>query len=1031
EMRGWAMRQKKKQEQAHARIEGMKALEAANAEALLPDRLRLHEVIVALWNEDDAFSRETLLDIIRRVPLKWGPWRALKRIFKEAEERGDWEIFGALGARFDAAYALGGAYQAEISRKTLGYLVRRAWRGLRRRAETLPGSYADAAVELLRFYGDDTRWVSTWVYNHVVFHDTKKYTRRQFKIDRRFQNLLQYRAYAELWRRTPRPLFTLLERASADQTRSFAIAALKADFRATLREVEPTWVGRLIGVRSSAVDDFVVWLLANVPRFEQGAFRDLGLHAPVLALLDSPSNEARVYAASYARTHARDLPLDELIRLANNTNDEVRKLSRDLLGDRDPRKDVGLEGWGRLLGTTHGHELAAAALRKHFGARELTPEWLKERLLSPSNQVFSLGAELLGRVHTPKALGAAYFRDLLDDARLTPQAARFALDALSRFPDSEIGMDFLKRALVHPQCTSTVAAWVEEERIKAKELGAEYLKALAFKPTWESDAWVIELKNSGRAWARELTFSERLSTLALKLLSDVRRFSPSELGFDWLMQLAGRSEKSYADFAVEYMIKAFLPADFAPRQEEPAPVAAPKAAKAAIDLKGQSFLFTGKLATMQRGEATKKVTGANGKNASGINAKLDYLVIGDDGSPLYGAGRKGSKQLDAEKLVSAGAPIKIISETAFLQMLAGEQRTFSGDTVNAGSTRLWTLATEPGPADAPLRVFALRYLRRHHPDISLALTDRPVDPGAEVPAEFLSFERVKPLFFDAREPLRALALELSRWELGRWKPSIEGIVELCESPYPEVREFLSKALTADAAKEHARYRVDPQTLTADAVYSFCESLDAETRALGMKLIQSNPRLAIPEELFRLTESPDRQVRAFVIKTIWSLYRDKGLTLSWKPAPKLESTVGKKPEAAKKGAVVAEKKVEGPPLRPEGRPASDAALRDFVRRILFTVSPGRLPKASAEATRARKAEKLRPLPARKAKLGLIEVIRDLAIEEAGFAAIVRPLFAEFMASRGESEHAACLVALTRIDKAHPALLNAAPRTKDAA
>ncbi len=105
---------------------------------------------------------------------------------------------------------------------------------------------------------------------------------------------------------------------------------------------------------------------------------------------------------------------------------------------------------------------------------------------------------------------------------------------------------------------------------------------------------------------------------------------------------------------------------------------------------------------------------------------------------------------------------------------------------------------------------------------------------------------------------------------------------LCESPYPEVRELLSKALTADAAREHVRYRIDPQTLTADAVYSFCESLDGETRALGMKLIQNNPRLAIPEELFRLTESPDRQVRAFVIKTIWSLYRDKGITLQWKP-----------------------------------------------------------------------------------------------------------------------------------------------------
>jgi len=70
----------------------------------------------------------------------------------------------------------------------------------------------------------------------------------------------------------------------------------------------------------------------------------------------------------------------------------------------------------------------------------------------------------------------------------------------------------------------------------------------------------------------------------------------------------------------------------------------------------------------------------------------------------------------------------------------------------------------------------------------------------------------------------------------RWKPSIEAVVELCEAPYAEVRDFLAKALTVGEEKEHARYRMPPEALTADAVYRFCESLDAETRALGMRLI---------------------------------------------------------------------------------------------------------------------------------------------------------------------------------------------------
>ena len=31
--------------------------------------------------------------------------------------------------------------------------------------------------------------------------------------------------------------------------------------------------------------------------------------------------------------------------------------------------------------------------------------------------------------------------------------------------------------------------------------------------------------------------------------------------------------------------------------------------------------------------------------SSGVTAKVHYVVIGDEGSPLYGQGKKGSKQL--------------------------------------------------------------------------------------------------------------------------------------------------------------------------------------------------------------------------------------------------------------------------------------------------------------------------------------------------------------------------------------------------
>src|SRR5688572_31569291 len=110
------------QARARYRIDTMRALEAPGAEVPLPPRLQLHSLLVDLWRKGGAYERAALLDVIRKVPLCWGPWRGLKQIFKEAEARGDSEILGALAARFDAAYALKVGNYKEISRRTMGYL---------------------------------------------------------------------------------------------------------------------------------------------------------------------------------------------------------------------------------------------------------------------------------------------------------------------------------------------------------------------------------------------------------------------------------------------------------------------------------------------------------------------------------------------------------------------------------------------------------------------------------------------------------------------------------------------------------------------------------------------------------------------------------------------------------------------------------------------------------------------------------------------------------------------------------------------
>jgi DNA ligase (NAD+) len=82
-------------------------------------------------------------------------------------------------------------------------------------------------------------------------------------------------------------------------------------------------------------------------------------------------------------------------------------------------------------------------------------------------------------------------------------------------------------------------------------------------------------------------------------------------------------------------------------------------------LSGKSFLFTGKMAAMTRGEAEKIVESRGGEVAAGVNRDLDFLVIGSEG---YRSQDKGAKWIKAESLIQKGADINIISEEKFLKM---------------------------------------------------------------------------------------------------------------------------------------------------------------------------------------------------------------------------------------------------------------------------------------------------------------------------------------------------------------------------
>jgi len=81
-------------------------------------------------------------------------------------------------------------------------------------------------------------------------------------------------------------------------------------------------------------------------------------------------------------------------------------------------------------------------------------------------------------------------------------------------------------------------------------------------------------------------------------------------------------------------------------------------------LAGKSFIFTGKLTSMERRQAQQRVLAAGGRAPSSVTGDLDYLVVGGGGDE-----RESSKRKAADKLRAKGAKLRIITEAEFVAML--------------------------------------------------------------------------------------------------------------------------------------------------------------------------------------------------------------------------------------------------------------------------------------------------------------------------------------------------------------------------
>lgn len=307
-----------------------------------------------------------------------------------------------------------------------------------------------------------------------------------------------------------------------------------------------------------------------------------------------------------------------------------------------------------------------------------------------------------------------------------------------------------------------------------------------------------------------------------------------------------------------------------------------------------------------------------------------------------------------------------------------------------GIARLFALAMGEKEPET-MRTFAQTYLRCHHPVIGPEQSEsKALELKPALPRKAYTAERIWPALFDKREDVRRFAVAITRAELRAWGYHTR-VYDLAESDAKEVRNIAFDALrkageeTADAA-----ITLKPEELDPGRVFSMTESLKRSTREVGVELILKHySRIGGPERLGWLMQSADRDVRLFAVRLLWEKHRPRTLPPGWKPRGK--------------GSVV---------IDDAGRFTDVQALRSFLRYVLFGIPAGRAAEAPDDAAAKRR------ISASAAKRHVIEVVRDLGIEDEAFARLVAPVLNELTGSIAKGEWQACLASLITLQKAHP-------------
>ena len=905
----------------------------------VPERLKMGEFILTLYDDDSAYAQQQLLDILAEVPMKWGPWQAFKYILKRGLIDQKWTVFATVWNRW--------------TQKNIGINTYRNYR-LSLSSNFLTNDITSNSFQYAyRFGGDINSFEITTESGIFLKGMIQKLLLRQFEVlpalvkeevtievlrsaTSFYWNDIWYQWATSLaWTSNGDALFDLWQNAKMTQIQEWALDQILNNHRSMLKVLAPEWIikNALDLNTPRNVRDFITdWIIEPITEIEKSKFISHNLHQVILTFLDTTygSLDSRKvqYACDFIRQFMDDLvselSLNKVLWMLRHQDQQIHELGLYLLFPDGEKKSPFMEHldlafWTELLDEDRMYKYAIKAIQEQFSKDVITLDWLKGRLYSSKAKLCSLAQDWIRTgMHQPNldfyqlyhdnAFGRPSSQNLYTWAwRNLEKEDETGAKLTDRFTVNDYRMLLLSDFSTNRQ--KAIFAF-ENSLIPTEYYPIDLLKHLLTDSDFQDKGWQTFIKGD---FVPVSSCPSDLSKFALKTITNSTSCNLETLGYRWVLDRHNSSQ----DF--HKFIRALFQEKF---PNHLLPLLDPSAS---IESLNEDF---------QKDPVAS--------NDFGIRYVWDLI----DAS-LYHNGN------DAKFWIG------------FLQNrlqrkydIAVKSHQFSSECI--------------------------------------------VSPN-HFSLDWFQTQLDKESYYHKMFALEIAQMYLSDWIVEFEKTAIFGFKALKTflfSPISEVKDFFQQVIE-NPKNKYAKIDLMGPSFLPEELFEYCYSSDPEISEMGLRMIREKPeKFAQPDKLIELTTSPDPAIRALVIEVLYRIAHIPLVTSEWMPYE--DSVIPNNTQATGRNRVQVsfsfpdETAVDsikylgsGTSINLEPNLSDYDKLVYFANRQLFRLppKPGKR-KKSKDAKATWEVKKM-----------LMISFRDLAIQDRQFAEKMVPIFQELTKFQG--------------------------------